>query len=60
MYQTPATSDFQRNLADILAQTREAAGVADQRIRVEHASRGLGQSGPVISAIAQHLDRLRR
>jgi len=58
MYRPPTTTDFQRKLGDILAQTREAAGRGDQRIRVEHASRGLGQSGPLISAVAQHLDRL--
>jgi hypothetical protein len=58
MYQPPTTTDFQRKLGYILAQTREAAARGDQRIRVEHASRGLGQSGPVISAVAQHLDQL--
>ena len=58
MYQTPTTNDFQRKLADILAQTRDAAALDDQRIRAEHVSRGLIQSPPVVDAVAQRFDEL--
>lgn len=58
MYQAPTANDFQRKLADTLTQTREAAALDDQRIRVEHASRGRGQSGPVIIAVARRFDEL--
>lgn len=58
MYQTPTTADFQRSLAGILQRTREAAHSDEQRIRVEHAARGLGQSGPLISAVAIRFDEL--
>jgi hypothetical protein len=58
VYQTPTTADFQRNLAGILQRSREIAHSDEQRIRVEHAARGLGQSGPLISAVAIRFDEL--
>ncbi len=58
MYQTPTTNDFHRNLSGILQRTREAAHADSQRIRVEHAARGLGSSGPLISAVAIRFDEL--
>jgi hypothetical protein len=58
VYQTPTRNDFQRNLAAMLKQTRETAHTDSQRIRAEHAARGLGQSGPLISAVAERFDKL--
>jgi hypothetical protein len=58
VYQTPTTTDFQRNLADILRRTREEAHSDEQRVRVEHAARGLSQSGPLLDALAERFDEL--
>jgi len=58
MYQTPTSGDFQRKLATILDEARRNAYADQQRIQVEHAARGLGSSGPLISAVAQAFDQL--
>jgi hypothetical protein len=58
MYRTPTSSDFQRNLLIVGQKAREQAHADDQRIKVEYASRGLGQSGPLIGAVADRFDEL--
>jgi hypothetical protein len=58
MYQTPTSADFQRILVTIMQKTREGAYAEDQRIKVEYASKGLGQSGPLIGAVAVRFDEL--
>ena len=58
MYQTPTSNDFQRILVSIRQKAREQAHTEDQRIKVQYASKGLGQSGPLIGAVASRFDEL--
>jgi hypothetical protein len=58
MYQTPTANDFQRNLAAILQRVRDQAHGEIGRIRAEYAARGLGQSGPLIGAVAERFNQL--
>jgi hypothetical protein len=58
MYQTPTIADFNRKLTDIIEHARENVSVDEQRIQVEHAAKGLGQSGPLIGALATRWDEL--
>jgi hypothetical protein len=58
VYQTPTSADFQRNLSTVLQRARDKAHAGGERIQVEHAAKGLGQSGPVIEAVAVRFDQL--
>jgi hypothetical protein len=58
MYLTPTSTDFQRNLLTITQNVRERAHADDQKIKAEHASRGLGRSVPLIVAVAARFDEL--
>ena len=58
MYQTPTSEDFQRILVTIRQKARGQAHTDNQRIKAEHASRGLGRSGPLIEAVARRFDEL--
>jgi hypothetical protein len=58
VYQTPTIADFQRNLLTVVQKARDHAIADDQRIKADHAARGLGLSGALIAAIANRFDEL--
>lgn len=45
-------------LVNITRNARDRAHADDQKIKVEHAARGLGRSGPIIVAVAARFDEL--
>ncbi len=55
---SPTSADFQRNLLAIVRKAREQVRADDQRIKADHAARGLGPSGALIIAIADRFEEV--
>ena len=60
MYSTPTKADLDRNLSTILHDSHHKGQAEKARLTNEYASRGLGLSGPLISAVASALDAIHK